>query len=179
MIRRIFKNLVAKSTEKVDTFLEKHHLPRGYFNANRRSVTRGILVGFFWGAIPMPMQMAGILATTPFFRFNVPISIIVVWLSNPVTYPFIFYGEYLIGNTILGRPNIEGIELTLSWFQSHWGQLATSMYLGAFVVATAVNFMVYLLINWLWMRSVKHEKHKKEALRRERKAATETDHADN
>ena len=117
----------------------------------------------------MPMQMAGILATTPFFRFNVPISIAVVWLSNPLTYPPIFYGEYLIGNWILGRESIEGIELTITWFRSHWSQLATSMYVGAFVVATVFNYLIYLMINWLWMRSVKHEKHQKESQRRLRK----------
>ncbi len=169
MIRKTLKGPKGKTADKINAFLEKYKLPKGYFGTNRRSIVRGIAVGWFWGSIPMPMQMAGIMATTPFFKFNVPIAIAVVWLSNPITYPFIFYGEYLIGNLLLGREAIEGIELTIQWFQSHWSQIATSMYVGAFFVGTVVNFAVYLLVNWLWVRSVKFEKHHKEAKRRKEK----------
>jgi len=171
MIRKTLKGRKGKTASKINAFLDKYHLPRGYFGTNRRSMTRGIAVGWFWGSIPMPMQMAGVMAVTPFSKFNVPIAIAVVWLSNPVTYPAIFYGEYLIGNLLLGRETIGGIELTMQWFHAHWGQIATSLYVGAFFVATVVNVGVYALVNWLWIRSVKFEKHHKEALRRKRKAA--------
>jgi uncharacterized protein (DUF2062 family) len=170
MIRRALKGPKGKTASKIDAFLEKYHLPKGYFGTNRRSMTRGIAVGWFWGSIPMPFQMVGAMSITPFMKFNVPIAIAVVWLSNPLTYPAIFYGEYLIGNLILGREAIEGIELTMSWFHAHWGQIATSLYVGAFFVATVVNAVVYAGINWLWIRSVKYEKHHREAQRRARKA---------
>ena len=170
MIRKALKGSQGKTASKIDAFLEKYHLPKGYFGTNRRSMTRGIAIGWFWGSIPMPMQMAGVMLVTPFMKFNVPIAIAVVWLSNPLTYPPIFYGEYLIGNLLLGRESIEGIELTMQWFQSHWGQIATSLYVGAFFVATVFNLIVYLLVNWLWVRSVRFEKHHKESLRRKRHA---------
>ncbi len=170
MIRKTLKGSKGKTASKIDALLEKYHLPTGYFGTNRRSMTRGIAIGWFWGSIPMPMQMAGVMAVTPFMKFNVPIAIAVVWLSNPITYPAIFYGEYLIGNLLLGRESIDGIQLTMHWFHTHWGQIATSLYLGAFFVATVVNVGVYALVNWLWIRSVKFEKHHKEALRRKRKA---------
>ena len=170
MIRKALKKPKSKTASKIDAFLGKYHLPKGYFGTNRRSMTRGIAIGWFWGSIPMPMQMAGVMAITPFMKFNVPIAIAVVWLSNPFTYPVIFYGEYLIGNLLLGRESIEGITLTMQWFHAHWGQIATSLYLGALFVATVVNVGVYALVNWLWIRSVTFEKHHKEALRRKRKA---------
>ncbi len=170
MIRKALKGPKGKTASRIDAFLEKYHLPTGYFGTNRRSMTRGIAIGWFWGSIPMPMQMAGVMAVTPFMKFNVPIAIAVVWLSNPITYPVIFYGEYLIGNLLLGRESIAGIELTMAWFQAHWGQIATSLYVGALFAATVINVGVYLLVNWLWIRSVRYEKHHKEAARRRRKA---------
>ncbi len=173
MIRRTLKGPRGKTAQKINAFLEKYNLPRGYFGTNRRSILRGIAIGWFWGSIPMPMQMAGVMAVTPFMKFNVPIAITVVWLSNPLTYPVIFYGEYFIGNLLLGRESIEGIELTMQWFHAHWGQIATSLYVGAFFVATVVNFFVYLIINWLWIRSVKFEKHYKEAKRFRNKKTTQ------
>ncbi len=169
MIRKTLKGRKGKTSSKIQALLDKYKLPHGYFGTNRRSMTRGIAIGWFWGSIPMPMQMGGVLAITPFVKFNVPIAIAFVWLSNPLTYPPIFYGEYLIGNFLLGRESIEGIELTMQWFHAHWGQIATSLYVGAFFVATVLNVGVYALVNWLWIRSVKFEKRHKEALRRRRK----------
>ncbi len=174
MIRKALKSPKGKTASKIDALLEKYHLPTGYFGTNRRSMTRGIAIGWFWGSIPMPMQMAGVMAATPFAKFNVPIAIAVVWLSNPITYPALFYGEYLIGNVLLGHESIDGVQLTLHWFHAHWGQIATSLYVGAFFVATVVNAAVYVLINRLWIRSVRFEKHHREALRRTRKAQEAT-----
>ena len=119
MIRRIFKKKKHDPESKLGKLLEKYNIPREYFSINRRSVSRGVLVGLFWGFIPMPMQMLAVILTTPLLRFNVPIAISMVWLSNPFTMPEMYYMEYLTGNFILGRPGIQNIELTLDWFSQH------------------------------------------------------------
>jgi len=158
MIRQFFRKLANKK-DKFDHLLEKYKLPRAYFNFNRKMVTRGVLVGLFWGFIPMPMQMAGVMLTTPFFRFNVPIALATVWLSNPFTYGPLWYLEYITGNFILGRDGIENIELTMEWFQNHWDDIVVPLYIGTAFYSTVVAFLVYLLLNWLWVRSAKREWH--------------------
>jgi hypothetical protein len=161
MIRKFFRKK-ASSKGKLDSLLEKYHLPRAYFNINRKMITRGILIGLFWGFIPMPMQMAAVIAMTPFLRFNVPIAIAMVWLSNPLTMPPMYYMEYLTGNFILGREGIENIELTLEWFSANMGDIFVPLYVGTAFYAIFVSSFIFLLINWLWIRSVKHEKCMKE-----------------
>ena len=152
MIRQFFRK-IATHKDRFDHILDKYKLPRAYFNFNRKMVTRGVLVGLFWGFIPMPMQMAGVMLTTPFFRFNVPIALATVWLSNPLTYPPLWYLEYATGNLLLGREGLDNIELTMAWFQNHWDDFVLPLYVGTAFYSTIVAYLIYLLLNWLWKRS--------------------------
>ena len=159
MARHFLKKI--SYSKKFNDFLEKKKLPKAYFATTRRAITRGLLVGFFWGFIPMPMQMAGVMATAALFKFNVPLALATVWLSNPVTYPFMFYMEYLTGNLILGKESLQNIELTMDWFTNHWSDIAISMYVGAAFWAIVGSYTIYLIVNWLWVRSVKRDLNKK------------------
>lgn len=161
MIRKFFRKK-ANSKGKIDTFLDKYNLPRAYFNINRKMITRGVGIGLFWAFIPMPMQMLAVMALTPFFRFNVPIAIAMVWLSNPLTMPPMYYMEYLTGNFLLGREGIADIELTLAWFTANMSDIFVPLYVGTAFYSIIVSSLVYLLLNWLWIRSVREEKSYKE-----------------
>ncbi|MEA3418224.1 MAG: DUF2062 domain-containing protein [Campylobacterota bacterium] len=166
MIRKVFKKK-KQASGKLDQFIEKYKIPREYLSINRKSVSKAILVGLFWAFIPMPMQMLAVLATTPFIRFNVPLAISVVWLSNPITMPFMYYIEYLTGNFILGREGISDIELTLDWFSENWDSIVVPLYIGTAFYSIVVSSVVYGIINRLWIFSVKQEKDEKEQLRKD------------
>ncbi len=159
MIREFFKK-VSTNNPKFNQFLDKYNLPKAYFAINRRAVTKGLLVGLFWGFIPMPFQMLGVIATTPLMRFNVPIGLATVWLSNPITYPALWYLEYLTGNLILGKDGINDIELTVEWFQNHWDDIVVPLYVGTAFYSTIVSYLIYLFVNWLWIKSVHKAKRK-------------------
>jgi uncharacterized protein (DUF2062 family) len=118
----------------------------------------------------MPMQMLAVMASTPFVRFNVPIAISMVWLSNPITMPPMYYMEYLTGNFILGREGIDNIELTLDWFTTHMGDIFVPLYVGTAFYSIVISTIVYVVLNYLWINSVKSEKLQREKERRERKA---------
>jgi uncharacterized protein (DUF2062 family) len=170
MIRKIFKKKQSGKS-KIDVFLEKYNLPKGYLTINRRMVTRGVAIGLFWGFIPMPMQMMAVMATTPFIRFNVPLAITMVWLSNPFTMPPMYYMEYLTGNFILGQEGIQDIELTMEWFKNNIGDIFIPLYVGTAFYSIVVTGIIYLILNKLWIVSVKSEKHLKKKNRLAKKEA--------
>jgi len=165
MIRKIFKNKSSKKS-KIDTFLDKYNLPKAYFGVNRRSITKAVAIGLFWGFIPMPMQMLAVIATTPFFRFNVPVAISMVWLSNPFTMPPMYYMEYLTGNFILGQKGVADIELTMEWFKTNIGDIFIPLYVGTAFYSIVVTAIIVFIINRLWIHSVKSEKREKKHYRR-------------
>jgi len=167
MIREFFRRK-ASGKGKIDTFLDKYNLPRAYFNINRKMITRGVFIGLFWAFVPMPMQMLAVVAMTPFFRFNVPLAITMVWLSNPLTMPPMYYMEYLTGNFILGREGIPDIELTIDWFTQNMGDIFVPLYVGTAFYSIVVSGIITFAVNWLWIHSVHEEKSKKDEKRKKR-----------
>ena len=167
MIRKVFKKKPS-GTNKIDAFLEKYHLPKAYLSVNRRMITRGVGIGLFWGFIPMPMQMLAVMATTPFIRFNVPIAISMVWLSNPFTMPPMYYMEYLTGNFILGREGIDDIELTMEWFTEHFQDILVPLYTGTAFYSIIVSSIIYVILNRLWVKSVITEQEETKKIRKKR-----------
>lgn len=155
MIRKLFKKNTKKN--KLDEFIKKYKIPREYLLVNRKSITRGISVGIFWAFIPMPMQMMAVVLTTPLFRFNVPIAITMVWFSNPVTMPFMYYMEYLTGTFFLGMDSLH-VELTIEWFKHHLDDIFIPLYTGTAFYSIVGSILSYYAIDWLWIHSVKKEK---------------------
>jgi len=162
MIRKVLKKTSSRS-EKLDKFLDKYNLSREFFGINRRSVTKGVWIGLFWGFIPMPMQMVAVVLSSFAFRFNIPIAIAMVWLSNPLTMPPMYYMEYLTGNFLLGQEGLDEIELTMEWFSENFDQILIPLYVGTSFYSVIVSTLIYFLVNWLWIKSVHEEKRERKA----------------
>ncbi|MBN2825596.1 MAG: DUF2062 domain-containing protein, partial [Campylobacterales bacterium] len=152
-MRKLFKKRAASG--KINQLIEKYKIPREYLSINRKSISRGIGLGLFIAFIPMPFQMFAVLALTPFIRFNVPIAITMVWLSNPLTMPPMYYMEYETGLYFLNQPPLPDIELTLEWFQKNIDKIVVPLYLGTFFYSVSVSLVAFLLINILWIRSIR------------------------
>jgi len=155
MIRKFLKK--TQSNAKIKEFIKKYKIPREYLSINRKSISKGVLIGIFWAFIPMPMQMLAVLAITPFIKFNVPIAITMVWLSNPITMPFMYYMEYQTGNFLLGNESLNNIEMSLDWFSNNWDKIIVPLYVGTIPYAIGVSNIIYFAINKLWIDSVKKE----------------------
>ncbi len=160
MIRKAFKKKPS-SDSKLDKVIAKYNLPREYLSINRKSISRGVFWGLLIGFIPMPFQMLAVLALTPFTKFNVPIAISMVWLSNPITMPFMYYMEYQTGNFLLDKPPLPDIELTLDWFSNHWDDIIVPLYVGTIPYSIIVSTLAFIGINWCWINSVRKQQNRK------------------
>jgi len=69
----------------------------------RRSVSGGVAVGLFVGWMPIPLQMvlAAVLASA--LRVHVPVSMVMVWITNPLTIVPLLYAARRTGSTLLGE----------------------------------------------------------------------------
>lgn len=155
MIRKTFKNLSAHETLKA--FTDKYNIPIEYLSANRRMISKGVLIGLFIAFIPMPMQMLAVVAVIPFTRFNVPIALAMCWLSNPFTMPAMYYMEYLTGSFILGMETTP-VEMTLEWFSENIGNIFIPLYVGTAFYSIFGSALAYYLVNHLWRSSVQKDK---------------------
>lgn len=73
-----------------------------YWSSTRRGNVVGVVAGSFAALIPMPFQMLLAVPLCLKLKGNIILAIIMVWLTNPITMPFIVYGQYLLGAEVLG-----------------------------------------------------------------------------
>ncbi len=149
------------SPEKVRSIESLHFLgdilhEPNLWHINRHSVARAFLIGVFLAFIPIPFQMLAAAFGAVMLNANLPLSVALVWISNPLTMPPIFYFNYIVGATLLDQPVIS-FEFQLSW---HWlsdriVEIGIPLYIGSVAVATVLSCGSYLLVQYLWRRKVR------------------------
>ncbi len=118
---------------------------------NRHSVSMAFFVGLFMAFVPLPSQMIMAAAAAIFIRCNLPISVGLVWISNPVTMPPIFYFAYKVGTWILGTPeHAFNIELSWEWIATELEAIWQPFLLGCTVSGLVFGALGYGVIRLLW-----------------------------
>ena len=139
------------------------------WHLNRHSVSKAFAIGLFWGCIPMPVQMLSAAFCAMRFKANLALSVALVWISNPITMPPIFYAEYLLGASILDIPITHfNFEISLNWLKDRVYEIGLPMYFGSFITGTVLSLVGYYSINWLWRINIIN-KWKKRRLERNNK----------
>jgi len=155
MVRKNLKK-ISKS-EKLKALIKKYKVPPEYLSTNRKMVSKAVFIGLFIAFIPMPMQMALVLAMMPFFKFNVPIALAMCWFSNPLTMPPMYYMEYMTGAYFLGEEALN-VEMTLEWFSENIDVIFIDLYVGTLFYALIGSSTGYWLVNHFWKSSVHRDK---------------------
>ncbi|MED5523893.1 DUF2062 domain-containing protein [Gallaecimonas pentaromativorans] len=134
---------------------------------NRRSAAGAFAVGLFFAFVPVPFQMLLAAGGAILFRVNLPLSVALVWLTNPVTMPPIFYGVYKVGSLILGRHGDKfHFEPTWDWLVGSIETVGPAFLLGCLVCASVASLIGYFGISWLWRYSVAKSWQKRKEQRR-------------
>jgi uncharacterized protein (DUF2062 family) len=135
------------------------------WHLNRRSASGAFGVGLFMAFVPVPFQMLLAAAGAILFRVNLPLSVALVWLTNPLTMPPMFYFTYRLGDWLLGiPPSSEGFhfELSYEWLVTELGAIWQPFLLGCFVSGVVSALVGYLAIRGLWrLHLVRHYKARK------------------
>lgn len=136
---------------------------------NRRSVAGGVAVGLFMAFMPVPVQMLLAALASILFRVNIIIGVSLVWVTNPITIPPVFFFTYLVGTWILGAPlHPETFQPTVEWFWQEFGNIWKPLLLGSLIVGSLASLSGYGLVHLLWRLHVVRQWHRRR-LQRERR----------
>ncbi len=126
-------------------------------------------VGLFWAFIPVPPvpgQMFFSALTAIWLRVNLPISVALVWLTNPITMPPVFYGAYKLGEWLLDLPPAHvDFELTSEWFSTVLFTIWKPFLLGCVVIAITASLLGYWVVQLLWRLLVLRDYRARQRLR--------------
>ncbi|RXJ72425.1 ATP-binding protein [Veronia nyctiphanis] len=122
---------------------------------NRRSASGAFAVGLFMAFVPLPTQMIMAAGAAIMFGVNLPLSVALVWISNPVTMPVMFYLVYLLGAWILNTPEYPfHFELTWEFLFNQMGHIGPPFLLGCLICSIFFALVGYFGIQALWRYSV-------------------------
>lgn len=125
---------------------------------NRRSVSGAFFVGLFVAFVPLPTQMIFAAAVAIFARVNLPISVGLVWVSNPLTMPPIFYFAYKVGAWTLDTPIRENnFQLTWEWLGTELAAIWEPFLLGCFICGLVSGLLGYIGMRLIWRLHVIHQ----------------------
>ena len=128
------------------------------WSLSRKKVLSGVFIGIFVAFIPMPLQMVLVAFLAIFFSVNLPIGLLLIWISNPITMPFIYYFQYELGNLLLNKT--QTIEFTMQSMAENLDQIALSLYFGAFVVSLVCSILCVFILNLIWINRIKYKRSK-------------------
>jgi len=145
----------------------------GYlWHLNRYSASMAFFVGLFLAFIPVPGQMLLAALGAVLLRCNLPLSVALVWLTNPVTVPAIFYLAYRVGALLIDVPvkDVE-FELSLAWFQNGLLNVWKPLVVGCLLCGLFFGSVGYFVVNTLWRMRVARQWRRRQADRVRRAAA--------
>jgi len=140
----------VKNHKHLQIFGKLLHSPN-LFHLNRRSVSGSFANGLFMAFMPVPFQMVLAAAGAIIFSVNLPLSIALVWITNPLTIPPIFYGAYKVGAWIMGTNAGEfNFELSYDWLMTGLSEIWQPFLLGCLVCGVTAGALGYLSIRLFW-----------------------------
>ena len=154
-LRDLFKRYLPEQ----HTFREHRHIrlfgellhDHSIWRLTRRSVAGAVAIGVFCAFIPFFGQMLVAAALAIYFRVNLPIAVVFTWISNPFTFPPLFFVAYRIGSILLDMPMAyTRFHLSYEWFSSVLHEIWLPLLVGSIILGSLGAVAGYYGINLLW-----------------------------
>jgi uncharacterized protein len=167
LIHRFIPNPEVISKNKNLQFLGDKLQDPNLWHINRRSISAAVAIGLFFAWAPTPTQMAFAAAAAIYFRANLLVSVALVWITNPITMPPLFYFAYRVGLRFSGRPS-PADDFVFS-LEGLWSGLSTVM--GPFLLGCLILGLLCSLAGYIGMDSYwRYQVTKKWAARKQKRA---------
>ena len=160
------KKLVSKIMPSADRlehmrgwgFLGEKLFAHDLWHLNRKTVGYAFLNGIFWACMPMPFQMVGAAISALIVRCNVPISVGLCWITNPITMPPYFAVAYALGAWVLhSEPLSLPDSVTQSWIQEQLSLIWLPLLTGSLLIGITTGMLGLISLRMWWRWKVNHD----------------------
>ncbi len=149
-LSKIFPSHRIRDEASVSIFGELLH-DQNIWHLNKKSVAGAFAIGLFCAFIPLPFQMVIAAGLAIIMRCNLPISVALVWATNPLTMPALFYIAYRVG-TWLTRTYLSPFEfeLSLNWLFTELRERWHPFLVGCLFMGSLFSLIGYIAVRVLW-----------------------------
>jgi uncharacterized protein (DUF2062 family) len=151
VIKRMFPKLDSIKEEKILKIFGPAVLQANLWHINKKSVSRGFAIGAFCAFLPIPgiqMLLAAFLSIT--FAANLPLAVILTWITNPFTYIPIVYFAIKIGGFFINVESTYEIKSEQINILTDLMQYWEPLFLGSFILSIISSLLSYILIRMYW-----------------------------
>ena len=128
------------------------------WHINRNSAARAFAIGLFSAMMPFPGQMFVAAYCAVRWRANLPLSVSLIFLTNPLTMPVVYYSAYKLGALMLGVvPKKVEFAITWEWLTGTLLSIWQPFLLGCFTIGFSAAAIGYFLIDVLWRMRVRRQ----------------------
>jgi len=155
MPRQFFKRISLKShhlkEHKSLKFFGKLLHNENLWHINRNSVSLAFAIGLFSAFVPIPFQMVLAAALAIFIHANLPIAVSLVWITNPLTMPPIFFYTYKLGCLILSiQPTQWHTDFALHSLANELSHIWKPLFLGSILSGLIAGLLGYVIVRVIW-----------------------------
>ncbi len=136
------------------------------WHVSRRGIALGVAIGVFFGLLIPIAQIPVSAAVAVALRANLPAAMASTLVTNPFTFPPVYYAAWKVGSTLLGEDTqgqapplpVEPLSdpaavADASWWAKAWAGITgvgRALLLGLALFAVTAGCGLYLLINFVW-----------------------------
>ncbi|KGA03054.1 ATP-binding protein [Cobetia amphilecti] len=159
MPRRLLKRLMPEpdALKRKKSLRFMHHLiaDPALWALSRRTVANACMVGLFCALLPIPFQMVVAAFGAWALRCNLALSVGLVWVTNPLTMPVVYYATYRVGAWMLDTPaRVMPDQVSAAWFANQLEDILPALALGSLVSAVVLALLANMLVRLLWRYQV-------------------------
>jgi hypothetical protein len=165
---RRFRHPRVLKNNRFRRWATRHFLDKTVWKPTRHTFAGGIAVGVFAMMLVIPGQMGVAFVLAALLRVNIPIAMLMTWVTNPVTMPPVAWWEIEFGNwfiTVLGLGNPppldwQDLKEMLKSLMSDFSSLGevfrrfrpwiASLYVGGVALGVILAPVGYVLSYMLW-----------------------------
>ena len=127
-------------------WLNKHLHDPLLWKWNKQTIAKAFAIGLFCAFLPLPVHtlLAAILAVI--FSANILLSMLIVWVNNPITIVPIFYFTYKLGSSIIGIEMDPGFEFSFSYLMENFATATLALWVGGLIASTIAATLGYVSI---------------------------------
>ncbi|WP_026225012.1 DUF2062 domain-containing protein [Methyloversatilis thermotolerans] len=135
------------------------------WSPDRKSVARAVSIGLFFGLMIPFAQFLFAILTALLLRAHIVTSAACTLITNPFTFPPIYWAAYELGSLVLAKPSAPAEasqieqsagrigELATGWLEGFWiwlGAAGLPLVTGLFIMACTASLLGYLAVHLLW-----------------------------
>jgi len=135
---------------------------------SRTTAARAFAIGLYCAMLPIPGQMLIAVALAIIFTANLPLSFALIFITNPLTMPAIFYAAYKVGAWLMGTRHVEvEFEASWTWFTQSLDEIWIPLVIGSQVMGVVFAISGYVLVDALWRNAIRRQWKRRNRQRRQ------------